>query len=481
MLPESIPTVRVTARYLTPDGSPMGGSVEFRPPSLLTHAAADVFVGGPTVARLDGEGRIDVVLPATDAPGWNPVDWTYQVTEKLAGLGRTRVYQLALPAAQPAVDLADAAPADPNTPHYVAVPGPPGPAGQMGPAGPAGPVRSVNGFTAPDITLTAQDVSAIAANQAGAAGGVASLGPDGKVPGTQLPDLAGAVSSVNGRTGAVTVTAADLGALTPAAADTRYLGLDAAPVKTVNGRTGAVQLTAADLSAVAEGDAVLVTGDQTVTGAKTFATPPATGADPSAADHLVRRGYVDSVSAAGTWSPAAMGFSCWAFDPAASSGNTVQYCINGWVYLIGVPLHAATTVRNVVFYVAGYAGGTLAAASFAGLYTGSGTKVGQTASLNGLLTATEGKTFVLPLGTPYAAAPGNYWVALLVNGPNPTNGGPGFLRGASMGEAPGGSARMPGAFIRHGRLATTGQTSLPASFTPSTVVADSNAIWAALA
>ncbi|CAL9501038.1 phage tail protein [Streptomyces sp. enrichment culture] len=481
MLPASIPTVRVTARYLTPDGTPMSGSVEFRPPSLLTHSAADVFVGGPTVARLDGEGRIDVVLPATDAPGWNPVDWTYQVTEKLAGLGRNRAYQIALPAAQPAVDLADSAPADPNTPSYVAVPGPPGPAGQMGPAGPAGPVRSVNGRTTPDITLTAEDVSAIAADKAGSPGGVASLGPDGKVPPAQLPAITGAVSSVNGNTGAVTLTAADLGALTPATGDTRYLGVDAAPVKSVNGLTGAVQLTAGDVSAVAAGDAVLLTGDQTVSGAKTFAVPPSTSVNPSAANHLVRRGYVDSVTAAGTWTPSSMGFSCWAFDPAASSGNTVQYCINGWVYLIGVPLHAAATVRNVVFYIPGYVGGTLAPTSFAGLYTGTGAKVGQTAALNGLLTATEGKTVVLPLSTAYNAAPGNYWVALLINGPSPSNSGPGFLRGASMGEAPGGSARMPGSFIRHGRLSTTGQTALPASFTPSSVVADSNAIWAALA
>ncbi|GGT31962.1 hypothetical protein [Streptomyces purpureus] len=480
MLPPSIPTVRVSARYLTPDGTPMSGSVEFRPPSLLTHSTADVFVGGPTVARLDGEGRISVVLPATDAPGWNPVDWTYQVTEKLGGLGRIRSYQIALPAAQATVDLADSAPADPNTPHYVAVPGPPGPAGQMGPAGPAGPVRSVNGRTTPDITLSATDVSAVAANQVGVAGGVAALGPDGKVPAAQLPATGGAVASVNGHTGVVNLTAAELGALTPAAGDLRYLGINAAPVKTVNGQAGTVQLTAADVSAVAADAAVLLTGDQTVNGAKTFATPPSTAANPATANQLARRGYVDSVSAAGTWSPASMGFSGWAFDPAASSANSVQYCINGWVYLIGIPLHAATTVKNVVLYVPGYVGGTLAATSFAGLYTSAGVKVGQTGALNTALTATEGKTFVLPLTAQYNAAPGNYWVGLVVNGPSPNSNGPAFMRGASMGETPGGSARMPGMFIRHGRLPTTGQTSLPASFTPSTVVPDSNAIWAAL-
>ncbi|SCE62692.1 hypothetical protein GA0115261_114346, partial [Streptomyces sp. OspMP-M43] len=139
MLPPSIPTVTLTARYLTPDGRPMSGTVEFRPPALLTHSGEDLFLGGPTRATLDAEGRLQVVLPATDGPGWNPAVWTYTVTERLSGLGRgSRGYQIALSADHPAVDLADIAPADPSTPSYVAVPGPAGPPGELGPQGPAG-------------------------------------------------------------------------------------------------------------------------------------------------------------------------------------------------------------------------------------------------------------------------------------------------------------------------------------------------------
>ncbi|PZT76036.1 MULTISPECIES: phage tail protein [unclassified Streptomyces] len=481
MLPLSLSTVQVTARYLTPDGGPMSGSVEFRPPSLLTHAEADVFVGGPTRVTLDADGRFTVVLPATDLPGWNPVEWTYQVTEKLGGMDRVRVYQIALPAENPVVDLADIRPADPNTPHYVAVPGPPGPAGELGPQGPAGPVRSVNGRTAADIVLTAADVAALAATTAGTAGGVATLGADGKVPVEQLPAAGGAVASVNGRTGDVVLTAADLGALTQASGDLRYLAIDGAPVTSVNGQAGAVQLNAADVSAVAAGDAVLLTGAQTIESAKVFTTPPSSTTAPTDADHLTRKSYVDSVAATGTWTPGALGFSGWAFDPAAASADQVQYCTNGTVYLIGVPLHAATTVRNVVFYVPGYVGGTLSASSYAGLYTSAGARVGLTASLTTLIPATEGTTVVCPLTAAYNAQPGHYWVALVVNGPSPNYNGPAFLRATSTGEFPGGSARMPGAFVRHGRLSTTGQTSLPASFNPSTVVADANAIWAALA
>ncbi|MFJ4825152.1 phage tail protein [Streptomyces bacillaris] len=459
MLPQSIPTVTVTARYLTPDGRPMSGTVDFRPPALLTHAEEDLFLGGPTRATLDSEGRVHVVLPATDAPGWNPAVWTYTVTERLSGLGRTaRSYQIVLSADHPTVDLADIAP-----------------------AGPAGAVHSVNGKTDADIVLTAADVSAVDTSRAGTPGGVATLGADGLVPAAQLPAGGGAVASVNGRTGNVTLAATDVGALSQAAGDARYLAIDGSPVTSVNGRTGAVVLNATDVSAVASGDAVLLTGNQTVQGTKTFATPPLTTVTPTTDDQLTRRGYVDAVSSAGSWSPSAVGFAGWAFDPACGSAATPQYCVNGWVYLIGVPLHAQTTVKNIAFYVPGYVGNTLGAASFAGLYTSAGARVGVTAALNTLFTATEGRTVVCPLTAQYIAAPGNYWVALVINGPSPNTSGPAFLRGSSVGQAPGGSARMPGYPIRHGRLSTTGQTSLPTSFPVGNVVADSNAIWAALA
>ncbi|MFF3827049.1 phage tail protein [Streptomyces griseus] len=487
MLPPSIPTVTLTARYLTPDGRPMSGTVEFRPPALLTHSGEDLFLGGPTRATLDAEGRLQVVLPATDGPGWNPAVWTYTVTERLSGLGRgSRGYQIALSADHPTVDLADIAPADPSTPSYVAVPGPAGPPGELGPQGPAGPpgtVHSVNGKSDPDIVLSAADVAAVAADRVGAPGGVAALGADGLVPAAQLPAGGGAVASVNGQTGDVLLAASDVGALSQAAGDARYLAVDGSPVTSVNGRTGPVVLTASDVSAVTSGDAVLLTGDQSIAGAKTFVAPPATKAAPATEDHLTRRGYVDAVASGGAWSPSAVGFAGWAFDPACGSASTPQYCINGWVYLIGVPLHAPRLVKNIAFYVPGYGGNTLGAASYAGLYTSAGVRVGVTASLNTLIPKTEGQTVICPLTVHYNAAPGNYWVGLVINGPNPTNGGPAFLRGASVGQAPGGSARMPGYFVRHGRLGVTGQTSLPTNFNPTvanTVVADSNAIWAAL-
>lgn len=481
MLPESIPTVHLTAQYLSLDGRPLSGNVEFQPPVLLTHAEADLFVGGPTLAALDAEGRIDVTLPATDAEGWNPFGWTYTVTERITGAGRNRSYRIVLSATVPEIDLADIAPADPAGAQYVTVPGPAGPQGEPGPQGPAGPVRSVNGHTESDIILVAAEVGAVASSAAGQAGGVAQLDAEGKVPKAQLPDGTGeGVTSVNGQTGTVTLAAADLGALTPAAADTRYLAIGAAPVTSVNGQTGAITLTSGDLGAVSADQAVLLSGAQTIDGAKTFSAVPTVSADPANANQLVRRSYVDTVASSGTWTPASLGFKAWAFDPAASSVVNPQYCINGTVYLIGVPLTTAATVTNVVFYVPGFVGTGLAATSYAGLYTSGGARVGVSGTLDKLITKTDGATFVLKLTTAYAAAAGNYWVALLINGPDPKTNGPAFMVGASVGDKPGGSARMPGAFVRHARLAATGQTSLPTSFTPSTVVADTNAIWAAV-
>lgn len=131
---------------------------------------------------------------------------------------------------------------------------------------PAGVVTSVNGHAGPTATLTASDVGALTQTaadaryplltQVGSASGIAQLDVNSKVPVAQIPDLSasyltvaeqgvangvasldatgkvpssqipagvgGAVSSVNGYTGAVTLAAADVGALTQTTADGRY-------------------------------------------------------------------------------------------------------------------------------------------------------------------------------------------------------------------------------------------------------------------
>ncbi|MFE0877324.1 right-handed parallel beta-helix repeat-containing protein [Streptomyces smyrnaeus] len=226
-LPESIPTVRVTARYLRPDGTPLKGKVTFRAPALLTFGGADLMLAGPVEAPLDASGAIAVVLPATDAPGMDPINWSYTVTEALEGVASNRSYQLLLPLDDPEVDLADVAPTDPTKPNYVrgasayevavaegfvgtpvqwldslvgpAGPegpvGPAGPQGEPGPAGPQGPkgdpgdgsVNSVNGDLGPDVVLDAADVGAVPDTAPGAPSGVAELDATGVLAAAQRP------------------------------------------------------------------------------------------------------------------------------------------------------------------------------------------------------------------------------------------------------------------------------------------------------
>ncbi|MFF3086363.1 hypothetical protein ACFVRB_15135 [Streptomyces nojiriensis] len=122
-LPVNIPTVTVHGTYVGPDARPLAGTVTFSAPNMLTFPDSDLFIAGPVVAVLDENGRFEVRLPATDAPGMNPSGWAYVVKENLSGVIGGRTFSLLLPQAKPDVDLADLAPADPSTPNYVPVAG----------------------------------------------------------------------------------------------------------------------------------------------------------------------------------------------------------------------------------------------------------------------------------------------------------------------------------------------------------------------
>lgn len=348
MLPEGIPTVRLTGRFLFPDGRPLSGQVVVRAPSLITFGAYDVILGGPVTVPLDATGAFEVELPATNAPGMNPSSWSYTVAEQLAGVSMNRVYQVLLPAETPEVDLADIAPTDPSTPNYVAVRGDSAYEiavkngfvgtvaqwlasliGAQGTAGAPGVVQSVNGKSQTAVVLAAADVGAVANT-----GGYSRM--DGTLhvvyAGTQadafkVSDTAqskytavnksaelvtnatatfsdarigGGVATFGGGAGGILAFAnaatvptsnpvgallyAEGGTLKVRQADGTVFALATAPVTSVNAKTGAVTLaaadvgaataahthTAADVGAVATGTAVLLTGAQTVAGNKTF-------------------------------------------------------------------------------------------------------------------------------------------------------------------------------------------------------------------
>ncbi|MFJ3248331.1 hypothetical protein [Streptomyces sp. NPDC086782] len=218
-VPIEIASVVLTGRYIRPDGTPLTGTLTFEPPAHLTMSEADVISTGAATAELDSSGAFRITLIATDAPGVDPSDWTYRVTERLhQAVGRT--YPVKLPAAAPVVDLADIAPTDPDRGDYVVVAGPPGE------RGPRGSMWYQSGSVTPDLDDVYAPVvgdmflypqsgdlfrySGTAWEYAGSVKGPKGDKGDKGDPGSSL------ITSVNGKTGAVTLSAADVGAATPA-------------------------------------------------------------------------------------------------------------------------------------------------------------------------------------------------------------------------------------------------------------------------
>ncbi|WP_275463382.1 collagen-like protein [Streptomyces noursei] len=505
MLPESIPTVTVTGRYLSPDGRPLAGSVTFRAPAQLTFPAADVILGGPVVAQLDAQGQISATLPATDAPDMIPDGWSYTVTEALSGVPAGRSYQVVLPAAVPLVDLADVAPTDPSKPNYVPVPGPPGergpagasayevavatgfsgtpadwlaslvgPRGATGPQGPQGPVgapgapglvQSVNGQAAAAVILAAGDVGAIPTSAAGAAGGVAQLGADGKVPAAQLPASGGgAVASVNGKAGAVVLAAVDVGAVATSekgtAAGVATLGADG--ILTAGQRP---TYTAAQVGALASTARGAANGVASLDAAARLPVAQMPAAAPK-----------------NTWTPQSLGFQAWSVDPAAVADPTaLKAAVVGRIYMCGINITESTQVNNVVIMARGWAGSTAvpAARFFAGIYNETGARVAWTGSTAlgsvpaaGQITGTApGATnnhigaVPLPLTATATLAPGRYWAAFLLSAGAATD----FYYMHVQNEAPSnpGNVYLAPAFQRHWCIAS-GQTTLPATVNQAT-------------
>ncbi|MFD3911191.1 hypothetical protein [Streptomyces sp. NPDC058603] len=493
MLPESIPTVTVTGRYLTPDGRPLTGNVTFRAPSVLTFGDADVILGGPVVAQLDATGAISVTLPATDAPGMEPDQWAYVVTEQLAGVTSNRSYAILLPLEHPAVDLADVAPRDPGKPNYIPVrgdsayevavehgftgtveewlvsligaqgatgatgaagapgaagatgsqgePGVPGRDGANGADGAPGVVQSVNGQGVAEVILAAADVGAIPSTAAGTAGGVAQLDASGRVPAAQLPETSGggAVASVNGRTGVVVLAAADVGA---------------SPTDHTH--------TPAQVGALAT----------TVRGA-------ANGVASLDSTSRIPVAQLPAVAPKNTWTPQALGFQAWSVDPAhVSNPSAVKAAVVQRLYMSGMYISEPTPANRVVIFARGWAGSTAvpAARFYAGIYHENGTRVATSGLVSSLPAAGQipgtapgavnNHIGAVPIALTATATlqPGRYWGAFLLSAGSATD----FYYMHVQNEAPSNPSNFYLAPTFQRAWCLNGQTSLPATLTQST-------------
>lgn len=494
MLPDSIPVVTVTGRFLSPDGRPLSGAVTFRAPAQITFPEADVILGGPVAAQLDAQGQISATLPATDSPHMDPSGWSYTVTEALSGIPNGRSYNILLPAAAPQVDLADIAPTDPSKSNYIPVVGPEGPRGPQGtsayevavadgftgapadwlaslvgprgaagPQGPQGPVglagkdgapgavQSVNGKRTAEITLDAAAVGAVATTAVGAPGGVATLGPDGKVPAGQLPATSGgsAVEAVNGLTGRVQLDAAAVGAAP--ATHTHTAAQVGAIAATARGAAGGV----ASLDASGR-----------VPAAQLPAVPPP--------------------ALPGVWLPDDYGLRCWSYDLHATSrtpGDAPSEA--GRLYLVGVPLRTAATISKIAVQVMGYdRPNSTVSAAYLGIYDKDLKRIAATGNVAAQLPETHnigGQMALLPLSASSSLAAGSYYVAILVKGTG--SAAVPFLAATNWGATAttsGARAADVNGVHRWLQTSSTALTALPASLTLDGMTEASTCYWAGL-
>ncbi|MFJ8508640.1 hypothetical protein [Streptomyces avermitilis] len=244
------------------------------------------------------------------------------------------------------------------------------------------------------------------------------------------------------------------------------LGGGGGAVSSVNGQTGVVNLTAANVGALAT----------TIRGATNgVASLDAATKVPTAQIPDLTNTYLAFEDLWGNqWGPADQGLKAWSFDPSVAGFSSAP--VGGSVYLIRVKLRQAATISKVVLMTVAAGSGLTANQNYAGLYNASGTRVGVTANQATTWT-TANNTLSMTLTASYSAAAGDYYVAFVSNGSTR----PGFVCATTLG-----ATRTPGnANLSSGGyrycIGATGQTSLPSSISIASATPDANAYWVGLA
>lgn len=173
--------------------------------------------------------------------------------------------------------------------------------------------------------------------------------------------------------------------------------------------------------------------------------------------------------------PSGQNLLAWSTDPATAAGGVATSA--GALYTVRIVLPAAATITKL-WVVLTAAGGTLTSGqNFLGLYNAAGSKVAATGDQTTAF-ASAGPLGAALTGS-YVAAAGNYWVGVLCNGGTPITlaSTSGIAAGAT---AIGNTGQVAANGYRYG-FAATGQTTLPASFDPTTIIPNITAnFWAAV-
>lgn len=201
---------------------------------------------------------------------------------------------------------------------------------------------------------------------------------------------------------------------------------------------------------------------QTVTGSRADGTAATSLLSALAALGLVVDGSTAGPAGSG-WAdrPADQGLAAWTYDPNMAGHVTAQSSagVAGRVTLVRIILREAITWSNVWIGLAGLDAGASLSNCYLGVYDSGGTLKGTTADISSsLMTGATPKA--LPLVTPFSAAAGTYFIAMLLNGTWTTNSLTFKASGAGISV----NAGLIAPNLRYSNM-LTGQTSLPGSLT----------------
>lgn len=159
--------------------------------------------------------------------------------------------------------------------------------------------------------------------------------------------------------------------------------------------------------------------------------------------------------------PSDQGLLAWTYDPNMAGHVTAQSSggVAGRITLVRIILRKQITWANVWLGLAGVDAAAVLANCYLGVYDSDGVRRGVTADIStSLMASAIAKPF--PLASPFSAAPGTYFIAMLLNGTWATNSLTFKASGAGISVNAGLSAPN----LRYSNL-LTGQTSLPSSLT----------------
>jgi hypothetical protein len=240
----------------------------------------------------------------------------------------------------------------------------------------------------------------------------------------------------------------------------------AAPVTSVNTKTGAVSLTAADVSAIPTSQKAAASG---------VASLDSTTRLPIA--------QIPAAVAKNEWTPQSVGFQAWSVDPGTLATPTTGRSITiGRTYLAGFNITEPTTVSELFVFAAGWAGSTAvpAARFWAGIYNESGSRVatsgtaglsnvgpaGQESGAPTVQASSHAGAVPFPLTGSVTLQPGRYWGAFQMSAGVSTD----FYYFYAQNEAATNTSvfhNLSTAFIRNAYLnsITMGTTGMPTTIT----------------